>query len=110
MGRAQWIETFAAGLGVSPPAEAAVEPVLALAAEAAHASERAAAPLACWLAAQTAPVSAKRLKWHERCPVALRGSQPTAMSIGKDSSGRHAQTQSRVPQLGGRSRPPGDHG
>ncbi len=52
MDRAQWIKTFAAELGVPSPSEDEVEFVLALAGEAAHASERSAAPLACWVAAQ----------------------------------------------------------
>jgi hypothetical protein len=48
----RWIERYAAELGVDPPAPAEVERMLALAAHAAHASHRQAAPLACWLAAR----------------------------------------------------------
>ena len=52
MDQATWIEAFAAVLGVPAPSEDELESVLALAAEAAHASERTAAPLACWMAAR----------------------------------------------------------
>ncbi|MHB1844913.1 MAG: DUF6457 domain-containing protein [Deltaproteobacteria bacterium] len=52
MDQATWIETFGAVLGVPTPSEDEVDVVLALAAEAAHASERTAAPLACWMAAR----------------------------------------------------------
>ena len=47
--RAEWIAAFAARLGVDPPDEAAVEVLLDVAGVAAHASERTAAPVACWL-------------------------------------------------------------
>ncbi|MDA8282981.1 MAG: DUF6457 domain-containing protein [Actinomycetota bacterium] len=50
MDRADWIQAFAAALGVPDLPEHEVELVLAVAAEAAHASERSAAPLACWMA------------------------------------------------------------
>jgi hypothetical protein len=49
----QFIEAFAAALGRPAPTEAEFETVLKLASVAAHASERKAAPVACWLAAQT---------------------------------------------------------
>jgi hypothetical protein len=45
----EWLAAFAAALGVEPPTEQEVEDLLALASTAAHASERLAAPLACWL-------------------------------------------------------------
>jgi hypothetical protein len=47
--RTEWIEAFAARLGVEAPDEATVEALLDVAAVAAHASERTAAPVACWL-------------------------------------------------------------
>jgi hypothetical protein len=46
-----WIDRFAAELGVTAPSRAEVEALLALAAHAAHAAHRQAAPVACWLAA-----------------------------------------------------------
>jgi len=45
----EWIEAFAAELGVEPPDAATVDQLLSLAGVAAHASERVAAPIACWL-------------------------------------------------------------
>lgn len=44
-----WIDAFAARLGVDPPDDAEVTTLLDLAGVAAHASQRMAAPLACWL-------------------------------------------------------------
>jgi hypothetical protein len=52
MNAPDWLSAFAAQLGTKPPAQAEIEALLALAGEAAHASERAAAPVACWIAAQ----------------------------------------------------------
>jgi len=48
----EWVEAFATQLGVAPPDEAAIEQLLDLAGVAAHASERLAAPLACYLVGQ----------------------------------------------------------
>jgi arsenate reductase len=48
----QWLATYADNLGVAPPTADELEAVLDLAAEAAHASERFAAPVACWLSAK----------------------------------------------------------
>lgn len=45
----EWIEAFARELGDPPPDPEALDAVLELAAIAAHASERIAAPVACWL-------------------------------------------------------------
>jgi hypothetical protein len=47
----EWIRRFAKELEVEPPSEGEMAELLDLAAVAAHASERRAAPLACWLAA-----------------------------------------------------------
>jgi Domain of unknown function (DUF6457) len=48
----EWLDAFAAALEVAPPDDATVETLLALAGHAAHASERWAAPLACWVVAR----------------------------------------------------------
>ena len=45
----EWIEAFAQRLGIEPPDEATIETLLAVASTAAHASERLAAPIACYL-------------------------------------------------------------
>jgi molybdopterin-guanine dinucleotide biosynthesis protein A len=47
----EWLESFAAALGRPAPTQAERDAVLKLASVAAHASERRAAPIACWLAA-----------------------------------------------------------
>jgi hypothetical protein len=59
----EWIAVFAAELGVEPLAEADVDALLDLAGVAAHASERLAAPLTCFLVARAgiAPVEALAL-------------------------------------------------
>lgn len=49
MTRDEWIEEFARQAGVEPPSAAEVDDLLGLAATAAHATHRTAAPLACWL-------------------------------------------------------------
>ena len=46
-----WLTAFAEKLGTSPPTNDEFKAILDLAAEAAHASERVAAPAACWVAA-----------------------------------------------------------
>ena len=50
MNREQWIAEFAEALGTEAPDSATVDELLDLAAVAAHASERTAAPIACYLA------------------------------------------------------------
>jgi uncharacterized protein DUF6457 len=46
-----WIAAYAEQLGTEPPTSEEFKAILDLAAEAAHASERIAAPVACWLSA-----------------------------------------------------------
>lgn len=50
MTRDEWIEALARELGADSPTAQDVDAILALAAEAAHGSERTAAPIATWLA------------------------------------------------------------
>ncbi|MDQ6836702.1 MAG: DUF6457 domain-containing protein [Actinomycetota bacterium] len=52
MNAADWLAAYADKLGVPAPTSDEQEAVLALAGHAAHASERIAAPVACWLAAR----------------------------------------------------------
>jgi hypothetical protein len=47
----EWIAAYAAALGRPAPSAEEIDAILALASTAAHASERRAAPIACWLAA-----------------------------------------------------------
>ena len=59
----EWIARFADQLGVGAPSDEDVATILAIAGEAAHASQRTAAPVACWLAARAgmAPIAALEL-------------------------------------------------
>jgi Domain of unknown function (DUF6457) len=52
MNATDWISAYAEKLGTEPPTPEEFEAVLALAGVAAHASERVAAPVACWLTAK----------------------------------------------------------
>jgi hypothetical protein len=58
-----WIVRFAERLGVEAPDAALVDELLALAGDAAHASERIAAPIACFLVGRAGvdPTEARRL-------------------------------------------------
>ena len=49
----EWIRTFAEQIGCEPPSQEQIDEILRLAAVAAHASERIAAPIACYLAGTT---------------------------------------------------------
>jgi hypothetical protein len=48
----KWLDAYAEKLGTDPPTKDELKAVLDLAGEAAHSSERIAAPVACWLAAR----------------------------------------------------------
>jgi hypothetical protein len=50
--RDEWLHAMAVEVGVAPPSLAEIDALLDLAGEAAHASERQAAPLTCWLVAK----------------------------------------------------------
>ena len=71
MNAQQWIAAYAETLGAPAPTAEEVEAILALAGVAAHASERQAAPVACWVAAtagvplQRALATAREVAPHE---------------------------------------------
>lgn len=52
MNAAEWLAAYAEKLGTPPPSKDELAAVLDLAGVAAHASQRIAAPVACWLAAR----------------------------------------------------------
>ena len=62
----EWIAAFAAELGVEPLDDATVDTLLELAGVAAHASERLAAPLTCYLTAKAGADPAAALAVAER--------------------------------------------
>ncbi len=58
----EWLERYAAAIGVPAPSVEEVTALLALAGTAAHASHRQAAPVACWLAARSGLTPAEALE------------------------------------------------
>jgi len=62
----QWVEQFAKEVGADSPSSGEFDEVLKLAAEAAHSSERTAAPLACWIAGKTGKPLAELISTAER--------------------------------------------
>ncbi len=53
MNAKEWIAAYAKALGTSAPTTDEFKQLLELAGEAAHSSERVAAPVACWVAAKS---------------------------------------------------------
>lgn len=53
MDAAEWVKAFGGEIGQQPPDQAQIDEILKLAAVAAHASERIAAPIACYMAGIT---------------------------------------------------------
>lgn len=49
----EWISSYAASIDAEPPSASEIEDILAIAASAAHSSERLAAPIACWIAGRS---------------------------------------------------------
>jgi C4-dicarboxylate transporter len=68
MTRDEWLAAFAAAAGVPAPAADEIEALLELAAVAAHASERTAAPVTCWIAAMAGLAPADALALAESLP------------------------------------------
>jgi hypothetical protein len=62
----RWIAELAANLGVEAPTVEQRDAILALASVAAHASERRAAPVACWLAASAGRTPVEAMAIAER--------------------------------------------
>ena len=52
MSAVEWLSAFAEQLNIDPPSDSERDAILTLAGVAAHASERTAAPIACWLVAR----------------------------------------------------------
>jgi Domain of unknown function (DUF6457) len=52
MNAKEWLDAYAERLGTAPPSSYEFRTLLELAGEAAHSSERVAAPVACWLVAK----------------------------------------------------------
>jgi hypothetical protein len=63
----EWVGAFCEQLGLEPPDEATTAQILRLASVAAHASERTAAPVACYLAG----IAGKTLAEAERAAASI---------------------------------------
>lgn len=61
MNAREWIDAYAELLGTEPPTTEEFSTLLDLAGEAAHSSERVAAPVACWIAARAGRPPAEAL-------------------------------------------------
>jgi len=57
-----WVDAFAAKMGVDPPTAQERKDILAIAAIAAHDSERFAAPIVCWISGATGKSLADALR------------------------------------------------
>ncbi len=62
MNASEWLTAFAEKLGTDPPTTEEFKVLLDLAGEAAHSSERVAAPVACWVAAKAGVDPAQALE------------------------------------------------
>ncbi len=69
----QWLAGFAEVIGAPAPSEEAMEALLDLAGVAAHASERLAAPIACWMAGIAGIEPAEALERARNYAVARAG-------------------------------------
>ena len=62
MNAREWLAVYAEKLGTTPPSADEFKAILDVAAEAAHSSERVAAPVACWVAARAGVDPAEALR------------------------------------------------
>ncbi len=62
---AEWVGAHAEAAGISPTSQDDIDALLQLAAVAAHASERTAAPITCWIAATAGLTPARALALAE---------------------------------------------
>ncbi len=68
----EWINSLAAALNVDVPTDEERESLLALAATAAHLSERTAAPISCWLVAHAGLTAAEGKELADRLAAEAR--------------------------------------
>ena len=62
---AEWVSAYAEAAGIPPPSQDDIDALLQLAAVSAHASERTAAPITCWIAATAGLTPARALALAE---------------------------------------------
>ena len=87
MNARSWISAYAERLGADAPTRDEFEAVLALAAEAAHSSERVAAPVACWVAAKAGVPLTDALEAARDIDEAARGIDEAARGIDEAARG-----------------------
>ena len=68
MNATEWLAAYADKLGTAPPSTEDLKAILDLAGEAAHSSERIAAPVACWLAAKAGVGLGEAMKLAREVP------------------------------------------
>jgi Domain of unknown function (DUF6457) len=68
-----WLNRYAAAIGTDSPSGQEVDSVLGLAGIAAHASERTAAPVSCWLAARSGLTLAEAIEAAKALAGSLEG-------------------------------------
>lgn len=73
MTRDQWLDAFAQEIGNPPPTREEIDAILELAATAAHASERSAAPVTAWLAGRSGRPLGSANDAAQRVSVAAEG-------------------------------------
>jgi hypothetical protein len=78
MTRDEWIAAFAREAGIRQPSAEEIRKLLSLAASAAHASERTAAPIACWMAGRAERPLEELLESAERIAGELPPHSPTS--------------------------------
>jgi len=61
----EWVEAFSRRAGLQPPSPDDMDQILRLASVAAHASERKAAPIVCWVAGRSGKPIAEMLRVGE---------------------------------------------
>ena len=79
MNARSWISAYAERLGADAPTRDEFEAILALAAEAAHSSERVAAPVACWVAAKAGVPLTDALETARGIDESAQGSDEAAV-------------------------------
>src|SRR4051794_5977917 len=87
MNARSWISAYAERLGADAPTQDEFDAILALAAEAAHSSERVAAPVACWVAAKAGVPLTDAVEAARGIDEAARGIDEAARGIDEAARG-----------------------